>query len=325
MDDQGLKRRILELLSSQEATKEQIKNALFIQSDKTLNLLLKELQVENLIYRHGAIYSVSKPETKLTKKRSKHKRQTFSKEIILQAMFAAIGACTTIVDIRNTVVFTATVFPAPFCFIMSGAIALFIIGAIPAIIYLWGNSRKPFAVVLSPIWLIVTLFSMFCTIEGMYSIQKDNFVENAVVQNVNTTNQSLIDEYDRQIKSYQKLIDDKAKTLDRYNKDMLQYSTQEQIQVNIKNYNRLSSNIYAAEKFIKEQTELQKIPSDAKTKLLGVKSEEKVVVKGFYEKVEEMSGIKAFLIQFIVSCFAAVILDILGPISMSLALYLRRS
>jgi hypothetical protein len=324
LDDQGLKRRILELLSSQEATKEQIKNALFIQSDKTLNLLLKELQVESLIYRRGAIYSVTKTETKPTKKRLRQKHNRFSKEIILQIMFALIGTFTTIVGIRNTVVFTATVFPAPFCFIMSGAIALFIIGAIPAIIYLWNNARKPFACVLAPIWLIVTMFSMFCTVEGMYSIQKDNFIESTVATNVNTSNQALIDEYDRQIKSHQKLIEDKTKTLDRYNKDMLQYDTAEKIQADLKNYNRLAGNISAVEKYIKDQTEAQKVPSAERVKLLSVKGAEVVVVKSFYEKVEESSGVKAFLLQFIVSCFAAIILDILGPISLSIALYLKK-
>ena len=327
MDDQELKRRILELLSSGDATKAQIKETLFIRSDKTLNLLLKELQVEHLIYRHGSVYSVSKPETKAPKKPTKQKQKAFkfSPETLLSIMFAFVGLGTTIVGIRNTAVFTATVFPVPFCYILSGVIALFMIGAVPAIIYLWGNSRKPFACVLAPIWLIVTLFSMFCTVEGMYSIQKANFVESETAQNVTKSNIDLINEYDRQIKAYQKLIDDKTITLDRYNKDMLQYDSQEKIQADLKNYNRLASNIFAAEKFIKEQTELQNRASVEKTKLLGVKSEEKVVVKGFYEKVEEMSGIKAFLIQFIVSCFAAVILDILGPISMSLALYLRRS
>ena len=61
-----------------------------------------------------------------------------------------------------------------------------------------------------------------------------------------------------------------------------------------------------------------------KTALLGKQENKKIVVKSFYERIEEMCGIKAFLLQFVVSCFAAIILDILGPISMSLAMYLKK-
>lgn len=327
MDDQELKRRILELLSSGDITKPQIKEALFIRSDKTLNLLLKELRSENLIYRHGSLYSITKPAEKPKKHTNKKKSAPitiFSSEDLLRIMFALVGLGTTIVGIRNTAVFTATVFPAPFCYILSGVIALFMIGAIPAVIYLWRHDRKPFACTLAPIWLVVTLFSMFCTIEGMYSIQKDNFVEAETVSNIDTTNTKLYNEYEKQAKAIQSLIDAKRITLDRYNKEISGYATQEEIQADLKNYNRLATNISAAEKFIQGQTaELAKI-TEKKTTLLSKQENKKIVVKSFYERIEEMCGIKAFLLQFIVSCFAAIILDILGPISMSLAMYLKK-
>lgn len=327
MDDQELKRRILELLSAGDLTKQQIKDTLWIKSDKTLNLLLKELQTENLVYRHGAIYSATKPVAKPKKPTIKKKAvptSTFSSETLLCMMFALVGFGTTIVGIRNTSVFTATVFPVPFCYILSGVIALFMIGAIPAVIYLWKHDRKPFACILAPIWLVVTLFSMFCTIEGMYSIQKDNFIEAETVSNIDTTNKTLYTEYENQAKAIQALIDAKQITLNRYNKEIAVYSTQEEIQADLKNYNRLATNITAAEKFIQGQTaELTKV-TEKKTTLLGKQENKKIVVKSFYERIEEMSGIKAFLLQFIVSCFAAIILDILGPISMSLAMYLKK-
>lgn len=326
MDDQELKRRILELLSAGDLTKQQIKDTLWVKSEKTLNLLLKELQVDNLIYRHGAIYSIAKPIEKPKKCATKKvaPKSLFSVEDLLRIMFGIVGVGTTIVGIRNTAVFTATVFPVPFCYILSGVIALFMIGAIPAVIYLWGHSRKPFACTLAPIWLVVTLFSMFCTVEGMYSIQKDNFIESETVSNIDTTNEKLYNEYEKQAKSIQGLIDAKQITLDRYNKEIAVYTTQEDIQADLKNYNRLAINIASAEKFIQGQTaELAKV-SEKKTALLSKQEGKKIVVKSFYERIEDMWGIKAFLLQFIVSCFAAIILDILGPISMSLAMYLKK-
>ena len=327
MDDQELKRRILELLAAGDATKQQIKDAFWIKSDKTLNLLLKELQADNLIYRHGAIYSMTKPAETSKKPTSKKKlppKSLFNQEDLLRIMFAIVGACTTIVGIRNTSVFTATVFPMPFCFILSGAIAIFMIGALSATIYLWGHGRKPFACVVGGIGVIVILFSMFCTIEGMYSIQKDNFIESETILNIDTTNEKLYNEYEKQAESIQGLIDAKQITLDRYNKEIAVYTTQESIQADLKNYNRLATNIASAEKFIQGQTaELAKV-SEKKTTLLSRQEGKKIVVKSFYERIEDMCGIKAFLLQFIVSCFAAIILDILGPISMSLAMYLKK-
>jgi len=326
LDDQELKRRILELLAAGDLTKQQIKDTLWVKSEKTLNLLLKELQVDNLIYRHGAIYSIVKPIEKPKKPVTKKvaPKSSFLVEDLLRIMFAIVGVGTTIVGIRNTAVFTATVFPVPFCYILSGVIALFMIGAIPAVIYLWSHNRKPSACVLTPIWLVVTLFSMFCTIEGMYSIQKDNFIESETISNIDTTNESLYNEYEKQAKSIRGLIDAKQITLDRYNKEIVGYDTQEEIQADLKNYNRLATNISAAEKFIQGQTvELTKV-SEKKTALLSKQEGKKIVVKSFYERIEAMSGINAFLLQFIVSCFAAIILDILGPISMSLAMYLKK-
>lgn len=325
MDDQELKRRILELLAAGDATKQQIKDAFWIKSDKTLNLLLKELQADNLIYRHGAIYSMTKPAEKPIKHKKKlPPKSLFNQEDLLRIMFAIVGVCTTIVGIRNTSVFTATVFPVPFCFILSGAIAIFMIGALSATIYLWGHGRKPFASVVGFIGVIVIMFSMFCTIEGMYSIQKDNFIESETVSNIDTTNEKLYNEYEKQAESIHGLIDVKQITLDRYNKEIAVYTTQESIQADLKNYNRLATNIASAEKFIQGQTaELAKV-SEKKTTLLSKQEGRKIVVKSFYERIEDMCGIKAFLLQFIVSCFAAIILDILGPISMSLAMYLKK-
>lgn len=326
MDDQELKRRILELLAAGDLTKQQIKDTLWVKSEKTLNLLLKELRADNLIYRHGALYSITKPIEKTKKPATKKvaPKSIFSAEDLLRIMFAVVGVGTTIVGIRNTAVFTATVFPVPFCYILSGVIALFMIGAIPAVIYLWGHGRKPFACTLAPIWLVVTAFSMFCTIDGMYSIQKDNFIESETVSNIDTTNDKLYNEYEKQAESIQGLINAKQITLDRYNKEIAVYTTQESIQADLKNYNRLATNIASAEKFIQGQTAEMAKASEKKTALLSKQEGKKIVVKSFYERIEDMCGIKAFLLQFIVSCFAAIILDILGPISMSLAMYLKK-
>lgn len=325
MDDQELKRRILELLAAGDLTKQQIKDTLWVKSEKTLNLLLKELQVDNLIYRHGAIYSIAKPIEKPKKPATKKvaPKSRFLVEGLLRIMFGLVGIGTTIVGIRNTAVFTATVFPVPFCYILSGVIALFMIGAIPAVIYLWGHGRKNFACTLTPIWLVVTLFSMFCTIEGMYSIQKDNFIESETVSNIDTTNEKLYNEYEKQSIYIQALIDSKQITLTRYNNEIAMYGVKELTKDEQKDYNRLANNIASVETYIKQQTtELAKV-SEKKTALLSKQEGKKIVVKSFYECIEDMCGIKAFLLQFIVSCFAAIILDILGPISMSLAMYLK--
>lgn len=323
MDDQGLKRRILELLSSQDATKEQIKNTLFIQSDKTLNLLLKELQAEHLIFRHGAVYSLVKKESTPKKPHKKSTKKGFSKEDALSLVFLIICFGTSAVSIRNTSIFTATVFSVPFCYLLSGVMTLFMLGAMSAIIHLWKQRRYALATAIAPIWIIVTAFSMFCTVEGMYSIQKDNFIEAEVVQNIDKTNEMLYNEYIDKEQAIQAIVDAKQITLDRYNREISEYNTQTLIQENLKNYNRLSWNISVVEKEIREQTIEKAKIADERIKLLEKQADKKIVVKTFYEQVGELFKVRAFLLQFIVSCFAAIIVDILSPISLSVAMYLK--
>jgi len=48
-----------------------------------------------------------------------------------------------------------------------------------------------------------------------------------------------------------------------------------------------------------------------------------VIVKDFYEQMEELFGIQAALVQFILSLMASIFIDIIAPIGASLALFLK--
>ena len=324
MDDQELTRRIIELLSSGSYSRQQIKEALLVRSDKTLSLLLKELQGRNLIYKQGTLYTIQKPPEKVViKKKGKPSKVPFTKEDALRVVFLAICIGTSVVSVRNTSIFTATVFSTPFCYILSTVMTLFMLGALSSIIHLWKRGKFLLAMSIAPIWLIVTGFSMFCTVEGMYSIQKNNFMEAEQVLNIDKTQEMLYNEYIQKEVAIQALIDAKQVTLDRYNREISEYQSQEIIQEDIRNYNRLSANILSAERYIGEQTLEKGKLSNERIKLLEKREDKKIIVKTFYEQVGGLFSIQAFLLQFIVSCFAAIIVDILSPISLSVAMYLK--
>ena len=60
--------------------------------------------------------------------------------------------------------------------------------------------------------------------------------------------------------------------------------------------------------------------------MLVVVSEQEDVVfeaKTFYEEMEGITGLTASLVQFILSCFVACLVDVVAPLSAGLALFLK--
>jgi len=143
MELEELKRKILELLSSGDASKSTISKTLWETSSRKLSLALEELVAANLIFKKGNLYSLQKSEDKPKRKYTKKEVPTETLKAthglsvdVLRVVFAIIAVFTTVLSMRNVSVYLMTIYPFPFWVFYAGVLVLFIITGISSTIYL---------------------------------------------------------------------------------------------------------------------------------------------------------------------------------------------
>lgn len=324
MNDNEIKAKILDLLSNRDATKQEIKDTLWIESMRKLENVLRSMRKENLIYYSAGKYSLIKKEV-IAKPRSPKKAlpKHLPQITILRILFSVISVGASIVSVRNTSIYLLESYSPVFAFMLSGLMSIFMVTSMGALVLFMQRKKYAIATLLGVLWLVVTAFSMSSTVVGMYNQQKEQFVEKTSIERVDRTAQMQYTQYEKQERDIQRLIDDKATSLKRFNTLISAYDTLEKRDADRKSYNSLAYAISEAEGFIqKKTTELGAI-TDKKLSLLDSFDDTKVVARSFYEEMELLFGIKASLIQFFLSTLAAVFVDILSPLGASMALFLK--
>jgi len=329
MTDLEAKQKIQELLKSGELSVQQISNSLMLAARKAsyvLNLLRRDgivIKNSNNTYRLVVPSDSAITPMKLgivptkTPKRIKKDTSYNKSIIILRIIFAVLAVGASMVGIRNTSTYLLESYPLFWAFSLSALISLFMVSAASMVVLFWKEKKIPQAMGIGILWVIVTAYSMSATSIGMYNKQKETFKEATHITKVDNTNQMLYTQYEKQEKDIQLLIDNKKLSLIRYNQQIypLGYGTKE--------YNNLSYNINNAEIYIAQQTAQLNAISTKKASLLSVIGDTEVPAKNFYEMIEETFGIRASVIQFVLSLFAAIFVDLIAPIGASMALFLK--
>jgi len=314
--EQEIRVKILDLLKSGEFTRQQIKEALWIESDRKLDTVLKDLRKERLIYYNGnGIYSlIEKP--KKPRKVRKSQKNTIS-IVLLRIIFGVLSIGASTVSIRNTSRYLLESYPFIWGMSISILMSLFMVSAASMMVYF--NQKKHYikASGLGILWAIVTFYSMMSTTIGAYNFQKDSFVKKTSIEKIDNTNDMLYNEYQKQAEGIQKLIDDKTITLTRLNKEIIGY------EAGTKQYNNTAWAITVAEREIKAQQEKLSELTDKRVAVVSKRETTEVVAKTFYEEMEGLFGVQAALIQFVLSLMASIFIDIIAPIGASLALFLK--
>lgn len=331
MELEELKRKILELLSSGDASKSTISKTLWETSSRKLSLALEELVAANLIYKKGSLYSLQKPEDEPKRKYTKKEAPTETLKTthglsvnVLRVVFAIIAVFTTIISMRNVSVYLATIYPFPFWAFFAGVLVLFIITGISSTIYLWTHRMKAFACITGFAAVLAIIYSITCTTIGIYDESKDALAKIDQAKNTQAMLENKTTDIESSLKDIDKLIENEQKALDRTNELMLQYDTVEKQQANAKVYNKLYSDAEKSRKFIQSKMEDKLKKRDTKAVVQDKQESVEVVVPTFADRVGEAFGWSSVLIMFVIHVIGAVLLEVLNPVSTYLALFMGK-
>ena len=299
--------------------KQEIINASWL-SDRKVTLALGELRKEGAVSLDGHTYYLKVPDAEVTQATPKQRH------IVLGSLFGIVAVLTTVISVRNTAVYFASVYPFPFYIIYSLFLSIFMVSAFSAATVTKSNKWAVAGLLL--VWLLSTTVSMTTSVIGIYNVQKDNFVtaekQEIVLTNNDLSATLLLD----QITSIDTLIADKRKTLQRYQNILsFDYDTKEKRDIDIKGYNDVNWSAFSAEKFIAEQEakkgalvqQLSEMAKEQKVEEIGI-----LEAPDAFARVGSLFKIDGFWIEFVFMCLCAMIVDILSPVATSMSMYLWR-
>lgn len=325
MTEQELRTKVLELLATGVYSKSYIKDALWVESDRKMDNMLKSLLRDGLIK-----YDPSKKGYTIKKTFVQEKKKVRTKKVVpvkhtlsikfLRVIFGLLSVGASAVSIRNTSRYLIESYPVVWGFTISILMSIFMVSAASMMVYFFQRKKIAPGSGLFILWAVVTVYSMASTSIGMYNAQKEMFVERIVYDKATTTQNTILEEYNKQIEGTQVLIDDKKETLDRLKSDLRKFEE------GSSNYKNTVWYIEVAERFINtKQAEMNTVIDKRIALMEKDKDVETVLVraKTFYEEMEGLFGIKAALIQFVLSLCASIFIDIIAPIGASMALFLR--
>ena len=326
MTEQELRTKVLELLATGVYSKSYIKDALWVESDRKMDNMLKSLLRDGLIKYDPSKkgYTIKKTFVQEKKKKRTVKKTPIVKHSIsikfLRVIFGLLSVGASAVSIRNTSRYLIESYPVVWGFTISILMSIFMVSAASMMVYFFQRKKIAPGAGLFILWAIVTVYSMASTSIGMYNAQKEMFVERTVYDKAITTQNTILEEYNKQIEGTQELIDNKKETIKNLKSDLRKF---EEGSVDYKN---TMWYIEVAERFINtKQAEMNTVIDKRIALMEKDKDIETVQVraKTFYEEMEGLFGIKAALIQFVLSLCASIFIDIIAPIGASMALFLR--
>jgi hypothetical protein len=252
--------------------------------------------------------------------------------LIIRAVMGAIGIFATFMSVYFSVLWLYEYLEPYLAIILGLSMVLFSVFAFESIIIFY-NNKQPFLIVLySIIWLIVIGFSITSTIGVLHNNQihdEEIFVEeNKEETYKNMEWQMYISQEDELLK----LISDKDRELEIVNQILSDFDNLE-IREEKENewLSSLTTKRKAEEKIQNYRDELRKIRED---KLLfleenkqktGVIEETKIKQeKSFYVMLNKITGIESRYIRFWLYVIPAVFVDLIAPLGLAIALFLRR-
>jgi hypothetical protein len=215
-----------------------------------------------------------------------------------------------------------------FAFVLSITLIVFSVCAFQVAVIYSQNGQTKMAVVYFITWLVVLLFSMQASVSYMYNTSNKKEIQTVISSNDVTRenmqwNELLKRESEKEV-DIKKLKD----RLDELNNILNQFNTPEKINADRKTYDDTNKKVNEQEKKIMVAEKELTVIRDDKDKILSKEQKAGVVqsVKrdDFYTSAGKLLRMESDALEFIVSCFPAIFFDVIAPLSISVALFLKR-
>ena len=298
--------------------------------------LLRILEIKKVIKRRHANYSL--PGTGKRKKKIKKqisfetqketlekiiKKSVDVKILVLKIIILVIGSIATVMSIIYSMIWFLSMMDFFRAFLLSVCMVGFSVVAFEIIILFVENKQKLPAFIFSFLWLIVLLFSMISTIAGQYN-QYHEKKKNKEEESSKNNSYLIFQELNQKELLLTEEIKNRKTERDRIQKLLLEYDEEEKIAENERRILNHRKVIYSLNKEIEKlNADLFKI-KDEKKILLEKENVKEIVETDFYGWVSEIIKINPHIIQFILSIFPAVFIDMIAPLSFAVVLFYRR-
>ena len=255
---------------------------------------------------------------------------------IIQAVMAVIGIGASIISVYYTTIWLLEFLPAAFALLLSGIMVGFCVTAFETVILFMSGyvtEGRVTKVVISLgfifLWLVVTAFSIMSTVAGQYNRHVDNLREYSkqgasvahsqwlILQEQKTELQSRLSEYREQMKVLNNIMKSMGDLESRSGNNKVWHETQFRLQ----NVGKQMSGLSIELDKVREK-EREQISESRKTGAVLHGSAEDI--PDFYGWMSKVTGADRDKVQFWMSLFPAVFVDIIAPVSLAIALFLRR-
>lgn len=299
---------------------------------KGLLILLRELEHEKIIRRHGSRYYLSEwfapkivPQEKRVNKIRKVKQKKDLTSLTLGIVFLLMSIGSIGFSIYYSDLYLGSFMPG---LPGMGLSILFVscasVGFLTSRI-LWNRGHPPIGVIMGFLGTSAMIFSMFCTVSGLYNLKhKDRVVNLQVDQNIESRSELKI-LYNNQIDNNQGQIDQKQKDINIWQGLVAQFSKDEISEDTDKNkeYRVLLWKIGNAENDIRSLEESKIVAENSLKELLvnkeGVDITRDETIFEWLSRFRE--GLSADALEFLINLFPVLFIDILatfGPLVCSI-------
>ena len=302
------------------------------------------IKVDDL-YKIDPIRNLSPNAPVVPRKRTKKEKSIFKEEAvfygapvyIMQVVMGIIGIGAAIISIYYTTIWFLEFLPWAFALLLSAIMVGFSIAAFETVIlFLTGQVTKSRAAKISIatgfiiLWIIVSAFSIVSTIAGQVNKHAQNLQESAkkeinisgvswnIIQERKTDIRTRINEYRQQIKGYNNISSGMDNLDSRTANEKTWAETQWRLKKAQESVEKLSDEMNKVRE--EEQTLLEK--SKKSGIVLSTKKEAKDTLN-FYEWLAGILDMREDLVQFFLSLFPAIFVDIIAPVGIAISLFLR--
>ena len=312
-----------------------------ISKEKAISIYQK-LKKDKFLFLNRTRYLKSDDiqEEKNIKEKVKDKVKEYFTDIpllIIKTCMAIIGIGAIILSVYYTGIWLMDFLVWWLAFLLSTIMVLFSVIAFEVIIIMFVNGKQyiPLCILFVGLWLVVLIFSMTSTVAGQYNTRMKTMIQNVkdnstVIIQRETYNLLLEEE-----KDIVKRIENKEREREPFMLIMEKYKSPEDREKfkweywdaykKVENVNKSIEKLYImlVEKR-KEKKEYLIIKSENEKDSVGAIAETTEESKSFYIWVSDILQVDAKYIEFWLSIFPAVFIDIIAPLSIAISMFLKR-
>ncbi len=295
---------------------------------------LRILEAERFLTRNYNQYRIN-PESPTIQKQSIEIPRQSKRDILLiviRIVMAIIGMGAAYLSMHYTRMWLLE-FLSPFLStLLSSIMILFSVASFETILIFWANRKIFPIVVFSIVWVVVLLFSIMSTIAGQYNARISSREEITVERTEVAHTRMELETYEVEERELMENLAEKRVELKASSVLFSQFDTLEKRKEDWRFYWNIKKamddstvKIESIQIQLKEIREKKRSLLEQSRKTAGiVKGTEELVYASFYMWLGIVLKVKPMLVQFWLSVFPAIFIDVIAPLSISISLFLNK-